>query len=324
MPLLEAIRLFKSIREQPVLRDISLSLEKGENLVIAGVTGSGKSSLLKIIAGLMQADSGEARFRGSRILGPDEKLIAGHPSIAYLSQHFELRNNYRVEELLDMANHMSPEKAARVIDICRIGHLLTRRTDQLSGGEKQRIATARLLVGEPELFLLDEPYSNLDLAHRQVMKDMIRDISREEDITCVLVSHDPADTLPWADRMLVLKNGEFVQEGSPEKIYRAPKDEYVAGLLGPYFLVPSADAVSTGLLGRPSTEDYLIVRPEDFRIAGAGQGAAATVLDIRFAGPNYQVRARWGNMEISFRSGERPSMQPGETIYLRLGPGQDT
>lgn len=320
MPLLEAIQLVKSIREQPVLRDISFTLEKGEKLAISGVTGSGKSSLLKIIAGLMQADSGEARFRGSRIRGPEEKLIAGHPSIAYLSQHFELRNNYRVEELVDMANQMSPEKAARIIDICRIGHLLSRRTDQLSGGEKQRIATARLLVGEPELFLLDEPYSNLDLAHRKVMKDVIRDISREEEITCVMVSHDPTDTLPWADRMLVLKNGQIVQEGSPETIYRAPADEYVAGLLGPYFLVPAAEAYGSGLLGSPSSEDHLIVRPEDFQITGPGEGAAATVQDIRFAGPHYHVLVRWHNADITLLSAGRPSLQTGETVYLRLRP----
>lgn len=323
MPLLESIRLSKSIREQPVLKDISFSLEEGENLVISGVTGSGKSSLLKIIAGLMQADSGEARFRSNRILGPDEKLIAGHPSIAYLSQHFELRNNYRVEELVDMANKKSPEKAARIIEICRVGHLLSRRTDQLSGGEKQRIATARLLLGSPELFLLDEPYSNLDPAHRQVMKDMIRDISREEDITCILVSHDPSDTLPWADRMLVLRNGEFVQEGSPEKIYQEPKDEYVAGLLGPYHLLPSAEALRTGLLVQAATQSSLIARPEDFRVTEAGQGASATVRDIRFAGPRYHVLVRWQNMDITILSEQRPSCQPGDTIYLRLNPGQD-
>jgi len=324
MPLLESIRLSKSIRAQPILQDISFTLDEGENLVISGVTGSGKSSLLKIIAGLMQADGGEARFRGIRIPGPEEKLIAGHPSIAYLSQHFELRNNYRVEELVDMANKKSPENAARIIEICRIGHLLSRRTDQLSGGEKQRIATARLLMGEPELFLLDEPYSNLDPAHRQVMKDMIRDISQEENITCILVSHDPSDTLPWADRMLVLRNGEFVQEGSPEKIYREPRDEYVAGLLGPYHLLPSAEAFGTGLIVQAAINDTLIARPEDFRVTEAGQGAPATVRDIRFAGPFYQVYVRWQNTDITILSQQHPTWQPGDTVYLRLKPGLDT
>lgn len=318
MPLLETHNLSKSIRDQPVLNAVSFILEEGENLVIAGATGSGKSSLLKIIAGLMQTDSGEARFRGKRILGPEEKLIAGHPSIAYLSQHFELRNNYRVEELLEMANKLPPEKYGAIIDICRIGHLRTRRTDQLSGGEKQRIATARLLLGEPELLLLDEPYSNLDLAHRQVMKDMIRDISNREGITCILVSHDPSDTLPWADRILVLKNGQWVQQGNPQQIYREPVDEYVAGLFGPFTRIPTDEAISCGLIGDNQGFPVLFARPENFHIVEEGQGAAAKVLDVRFAGNHYEIHAQLDNLTIIALSFTKPAFTRYDTIFLRL------
>jgi ABC-type Fe3+/spermidine/putrescine transport system ATPase subunit len=323
MPLLQALQLSKSIRDQPILRNISFSLEAGEKLVIAGVTGSGKSSLLKIIAGLMQTDGGEARFRGSRILGPTEKLMAGHPSIAYLSQHFELRNNYRVEELLEMANKMPEEKYGAIIEVCRIGHLLKRRTDQLSGGEKQRIATARLLMGEPELLLLDEPYSNLDLAHRQVMKDMIRDISNSEHITCILVSHDPADTLPWADRMLVLNNGQWIQEGSPEKIYREPVDEYVAGLLGPFTTFGLEEAMAGGLTDRAWNRNPLLVRPENFQVVDPGQGASAVVREVRFAGMFFEIQAIWANRLVTIHTTSRPSYTAGDTIHLKLDTGQE-
>jgi ABC-type sugar transport system ATPase subunit len=301
-----------------VLNDLGFHLREGENLVIGGATGSGQSTLLKIVAGLMQPDQGEARFRGKHIPGPLEKLVPGHPSIAYLSQHFELRNNYRVEELLEMANKLNDTGYASIIDICRIGHLLSRRTDQLSGGEKQRIATARLLLGDPELLILDEPYSNLDLLHRQVMKEVIRDISQRDNVTCILVSHDPSDTLNWADRMLVIRDGRWVQEGSPETLYRYPSDAYVAGLLGPYMPIPSDEALHAGLISHSSGEAHLFVRPEDFSVAGPGEGVCAIIQDIRFAGPHTEVYATWNRRAITFFVPSRGALQPGQEIWLQL------
>jgi ABC-type sugar transport system ATPase subunit len=318
MHLLDVAHVSKTIGTQAVLKDISFTLREGENLVIGGATGSGKSTLLKIIAGLMQPDAGEARFRGKHIPGPLEKLIPGHPSIAYLSQHFELRNNYRVEELLEMANKLTDSAFASIIDICRIGHLLSRRTDQLSGGEKQRIATARLLLGDPELLLLDEPYSNLDLLHRQVMKEVIRDISRRDNVTCILVSHDPADTLNWADRMLVIRDGQWVQEGSPETLYRNPTDAYVAGLLGPYIPISAEEARRSGLLANPTDQGQLYARPEDFRLVGEGEGARAVVDDIRFAGPHTEVYTTWNHQAVTFLVPERGGLYPGQEVWLRL------
>jgi iron(III) transport system ATP-binding protein len=319
MHLLDVAHVSKTIGTQAVLKDISFTLREGENLVIGGATGSGKSTLLKIIAGLMQPDAGEAQFRGKHIPGPLEKLIPGHPSIAYLSQHFELRNNYRVEELLEMANKLTDIAYASIIDICQIGHLLSRRTDQLSGGEKQRIATARLLLGDPELLLLDEPYSNLDLLHRQVMKEVIRDISRRDNVTCILVSHDPADTLNWADRMMFIRDGHWVQEGRPEDLYRRPADAYVAGLLGPYMPISAEEAHRFGLLlANPTDRGQLYARPEDFRLVGEGEGARAVVNDIRFAGPHTEVYATWNHQAVTFLVPERGGLYPGQEIWLRL------
>jgi iron(III) transport system ATP-binding protein len=318
MHLIDVIHVSKTIGTQAVLKDISCALREGEKLVIGGATGSGKSTLLKIIAGLIQPDAGEARFRGKHIPGPLEKLIPGHPSIAYLSQHFELRNNYRVEELLEMANKLNESAFASIIDICRIGHLLSRRTDQLSGGEKQRIATARLLLGDPELLLLDEPYSNLDLLHRQVMKEVIRDISRRDSVSCILVSHDPADTLNWADRLLVIRDGQWVQEGSPEALYRNPSDAYVAGLLGPYILVSAEEAHRSGLLSYQTDNALLYIRPEEFRLVGPGEGARAVIDDIRFAGPYTEVHATWNHRSVTFFVPEPGDLFPGQEVWLRL------
>ncbi len=219
------------------VKDIIFKQRKGRNLAIAGETGSGKSNLLKIIAGLATPPAGGVYFEGAKVAGPLERLIPGQPGIAYLSQHFELWNNYHVEEVLSYSNDLSPAESANLYQLCHIGHLLQRRTDQLSGGERQRIALARLLVHPPRLLLLDEPFSNLDLIHKRTLKTVIRDSAAKFGITSILVSHDPRDILPWADELLVLRDGRIVQQGIPREVYSAPVDEYSAALLGDYTLV---------------------------------------------------------------------------------------
>lgn len=129
-----------------MLQNVGFRQRRFEKLAVAGETGSGKSTLLKIVAGLTQPGEGEVLFEGQKVRGPEEKLLPGHPGIAYLSQHFELRNSYRVEEELEYASKMPAEQSRHVYEVCRVAHLLKRWTNQLSGGERQRIALARLLV----------------------------------------------------------------------------------------------------------------------------------------------------------------------------------
>lgn len=270
---------------QQILQDIHFSQQPFAHIAIAGETGSGKSTLLKIIAGLVQPDQGQALLNGEKIKGPDDQLVPGHKGVAYLSQHFELRNNYWVHEILSYANRLGEEEAARIYQICRIDHLLYRRTHELSGGEKQRIATARLLINDPVLLLLDEPFSNLDMIHRQLMKEVIRDITDHLKITMILVSHEPADILPWADQLMLMKAGRVVQQGSPREVYAHPKDRYCAGLLGPYNLL-SAETVAalTGTMEPAWQGRELMLRPEDLKLSTQGHGLKATVRASSFFG----------------------------------------
>jgi len=231
------------------LGDVRMVLSKGWKMAVAGETGSGKTTLLKTMAGLAQAEKGTVSFEGQRVLGPLEKLIPGHPGIAYLSQQFELPQHLRIEQVLEYANELPEEEAQELFRVCQIDHLMKRKTHQLSGGERQRIALAKLLIASPRLLLLDEPFSNLDMIHKEVLKSVIRDIGQRLDITCMLVSHDPLDTLSWADEILVLRDGKVVQQGPPMQVYQTPVDEYVAGLLGKYNLI-----------------DGRIVRPEQIGI----------------------------------------------------------
>ncbi|MBS1606991.1 MAG: ABC transporter ATP-binding protein [Bacteroidetes bacterium] len=278
---------------------ISFAQKKGQKLAIAGETGSGKSTLLKIISGLSEPSAGAVWFEGERVLGPKERLVPGQPGIAYLSQHFELWHNYRVEEILSYSNDLTPDESAELYAICHIDHLMGRRTDALSGGERQRIALARLLVKPPRLLLLDEPFSNLDMIHKDTLKRVIRNIGERLDITCILVSHDPLDLMAWADEILVLRNGGVEQQGPPERVYRQPVNEYVAGLFGRY-----------NLIGKT------FVRPEDIRIVDEGS-LEGVVESVVFQGWYYDVEVRLKNSTVALRTTVE-TLRKGDRVRIAL------
>lgn len=252
---------------------------KGKKMAVAGETGSGKTTLLKMIGGLASPDKGSVYFEGQRVLGPAEKLVPGHPGIAYLSQQFELPQHLRIEQVLEYANVLPEEDARTLFEVCRIDHLMKRRTNQLSGGERQRIALARLLTGAPRLLLLDEPFSNLDMIHKELLKTVIREVGQRLDITCILVTHDPQDALSWADEVIVIRDARIVQQGTPRQVYKQPVNEYVAELFGKYNLLEAGN-------GR-----RLFVRPEQFKVGKKALPAAmkGKVQRISFWGGFYET-----------------------------------
>lgn len=283
MNFLVAKGINKTEDEISILKNINFTQQAFEKLAVAGATGSGKTSLLKIIAGLITPTEGEVLFEGTRVKGPEEKLIAGHPQIAYLSQQFELLSHYRVEEIAEMKNLLSKTDAETIYQVCRIDHLLKRWTHQLSGGEKQRIALARLLIAAPKLLLLDEPYSNLDVIHKNILKNVIKDIGEQLKITCILVSHDPVDVLSWADTILVLKDGRLIQRGTPAEVYYQPVNEYTAGLFGKF------NVAHNSVFPNISTS-YRFIRPELLSISFNGNGVQGTVINITFMGSYYEYK----------------------------------
>ncbi|MBL7745924.1 MAG: ABC transporter ATP-binding protein [Chitinophagaceae bacterium] len=308
MALLQVNGISKEENGHFAVKAITFSQQASQKIAIAGETGSGKTTLLKLIAGLVQPDRGEVLFKNTKVAGPLDKLIPGHPAIAYLSQHFELRNNYRVEEELESKNLLPEAEANRIYTVCRIGHLLKRRTDQLSGGERQRIVLARLLTTSPELLLLDEPFSNLDAAHKTIIKTVIDEIGSALGISCILVSHDATDTLPWADKIIVLKNGELIQQGTPEEIYQQPVDEYCAALFGEYNLISILPA-NEALKGK-----QLLVRPEQFRIGDDGSLVFTGVIQrILYHGAYYTLEVQTGEQLLKIRVNER-QFATGDTI----------
>lgn len=302
------------------VHNISFVQEQYQQIAIVGETGSGKTSLLKMIGGFLQPDSGEIIFEGSRARGPYEKLLPGHPRIAYLSQHFELRNNYRVEEELEARNKLTTTDAEAIYKICRIDHLLKRRTDQLSGGERQRIVLARLLTTSPSLLLLDEPYSNLDRHHTQVIKDVLKDLVEQWKISCIMVSHDAEDLLAWADRVLVLRNGCIIQDGSPETIYQQPLDRYTASLLGEYNLLEPALAERLLPAYKEDPPKKWMLRPEQLGLGGVEQTSVSVCIrEMHYCGSHYMALVETMGQVLKVRTSR--TYQPGETFGLYLAQG---
>jgi ABC-type Fe3+/spermidine/putrescine transport system ATPase subunit len=314
MALLEVRHISKTIKDNIIIDDISFEQKALQKIAITGASGSGKTTLLKMITGHLQPTSGTIFFNGEKVLGPQEKLLPGHKQIAYLSQQYELLNNYRVEELIWFDDKMEESEATQLFEICKIHHLLKRRTDQLSGGEKQRIALCNLLVKKPKMLVLDEPFSNLDLIHTEILKTVLEDITERLQITCTLTSHDPDDTLPWADEILVIKDGKILQQGTPQKLYHKPMNEYVAGLFGKYNLLTPQIA---SLFGVASKENDVITRPEYFKISKNETGVSGVIKKINFRGSFYEVEVTVEGAKIIVKT-DSEEWAVGEKVFLEF------
>jgi ABC-type sulfate/molybdate transport systems ATPase subunit len=316
-PILKVSAISKKVSEVFALREINFTQYKGQKIGVAGATGSGKSTLLKIISGLEDSDSGEIFFESTKVKGPAYRLIPGEPGIAYLSQHYELRNHYRMEELLSYANNLPEGEAEQLFDLCRISHLLKRKTDQLSGGEKQRIALARLLLTAPRLLILDEPFSNLDLIHTTILKAVIDDISDKMGLSCILASHDPADLLPWADELIIIKDGIIIQQDKPVQVYHKPKEEYAGALLGKYNLL-NAEFAALFSVPAVSKGKHIFLRPEHFAISKEKKyGVQAVIEKLTFHGNYLEATVSVANQKITTYT-DNHSLNEGDHVYISV------
>ena len=293
--ILSAHRIGKSYGEQTVLYPLDLQVIAGEKLGIIGETGSGKTTLLRSLAGLVQLDQGSVFFQEERVLGPAEKLLPGHPLIAYLSQSVDLRNQYRVRDLLELNSIQDLKDDVVLAKLCRIDHLMDRMTDQLSGGERQRIGLAIALAKKPRVLLLDEPFSNLDIGHRNTLRAILDDLHQDLKLTLLIISHNPTEILGWADRIVVMRAGQCVQTGTSEQIYTKPIDEYVAQLLGPYNLIPNS-----------ISNQSRITRPENFWLQQEQEtGWNGMIVKKEFEGSStlYTVLTDLGTIQIRTNDG---------------------
>lgn len=299
----------KIYQHNTILHDVIFELEQNKNVAIVGVSGSGKTSLLKIISGHLQTTEGEVFFEGKKVVGPLEKLLPGHNSIGYLSQHYELNNNYIVKDLLLFREKISIQKIEELFEICKVNHLLNRKTNELSGGEKQRIALCKILINQPKLLVLDEPFSNLDLWHSNILKLVLQHLQQELKITIVLASHNPLDTLNWAHEIIVLQQGKIVQKANPETIFFKPVNEYVASLFANY----------TNLQTLLQLPNFCIARPSQISLQNPSNSTLHGIIKaINFFGNYYEIEVEVDKQICFIHSTITPKTIVGQKAGLSI------
>ena len=260
--------MVKRFGNTEILKGINLSVEKGDFLVLVGPSGCGKSTLLSMIAGLEPISSGEVRINGRRV----NELHPSQRDIAMVFQSYALYPNMTVGQNiafgLEMRRVPKAEREAsvtRVADILQMAHLLKRKPSQLSGGQRQRVAMGRALVRDPQVFLFDEPLSNLDAKLRVDMRTEIKKLHERMRTTIVYVTHDQIEAMTLATQIAVMKDGEVLQFGSPAEIYNNPANLFVADFMGSpaMNLVPASVRVENGkivvVLARFGEDDLVLV-----------------------------------------------------------------
>jgi ABC-type sulfate/molybdate transport systems ATPase subunit len=247
------------------VNNVTLSIQPGKITAIVGESGSGKSTLLRLFYGLLDPDNGEVRFKNEMVMGPVEKLIPGHDRMKMVTQHTDDLNLFanvgqNVSTLLPNTNlEYKHSETDRLLRQLKIYHLKQQRIFDLSGGEKQRVAIARALITKPEILFLDEPFNQVDASFREGLQQNIREIVKETGLTVVMVSHDPAEVLSMADTMVVVKDGEIVESGTPQEMYNNPKILYTAQLLSHCSVLTREQAL---LCGITSKMDWIGINPE--------------------------------------------------------------
>lgn len=303
------------------VREVTASIAKGKVIAIVGESGSGKSTLLKLIYGLLSPDQGSVFFKGEAILGPEEKLIPGHDSMKMVTQDFSL-NTYakvydNVASMLPNTNlKYKEEKSWEIMKFLRIDHLHNKRVSDLSGGEQQRVAIARAIITEPEVLLMDEPFSQVDTPLKTHLRADIKRLSHDLGITVILVSHDPVDGLSLADQIIVLNQGEIVESGSPEQLYNHPQDVYTSRLLADCNVLSRSEAKTLGL---KAGKDTVAIYPEWVDLKRSWSSKNFILIDSFFKGVYEELLLERDGVRIRAINRNIHLYKKGESVPVILG-----
>ncbi|MFZ2653246.1 MAG: sn-glycerol-3-phosphate import ATP-binding protein UgpC [Burkholderiaceae bacterium] len=317
----------------PVIHGVSADIADGEFIVIVGPSGCGKSTLLRMVAGLEEITGGEIAIAGRVVndVEPADRDIAMVFQNYALYPHMSVFDNMAYG--LKIAKVPLDEIKARVAkaaQILEIGPYLTRRPRELSGGQRQRVAMGRAIVRQPQVFLFDEPLSNLDAKLRAQTRLEIQKLHRELGVTSLFVTHDQVEAMTLAQRMLVMNAGRMEQIGTPEQVYQAPATTFVAGFIGspPMNLIAGRAEGSTFRSGgqalalprRAPREGELILglRPEHVELSDApGAGWPLHVDVVEMLGAERLVYGKLGQALFTARiDGTRPAPAVGSTVSL--------
>ena len=319
-----------------VIRGVDIDIADGEFAVLVGPSGCGKSTLLRMIAGLEEIGSGEIEIGGKVVnnMQPKERDIAMVFQNYALYPHMKVRDNLAFSMLLAKRPRAEVDaRVAKAAAILGLTDLLDRYPRQLSGGQRQRVAMGRCIVRDPQVFLFDEPLSNLDAKLRVAMRTELKELHQRLKTTSLYVTHDQIEAMTMADQIVLMRDGVVEQRGKPLELYDRPANLFVAGFIGSpamNFLpgrirrearcarVEMANGLSVPLNGNVAGEDgqhvVLGTRPEHLTLAS--DGLPATVVVVEPTGADTQVFAKVGETEITAVFRERHDFRAGDAISL--------
>mgnify|MGYP001829013415 FL=1 len=314
--MLEVDNLSFSYGSHSVLEDLSFRVSPGEYLAVMGESGCGKSTLLKLLYGALPFEGGRIRWKQHAIKGPEHQLVPGGEFIKYLAQDFDLMPHATVaENLHKFLSAAEPEETnARIAELLSTMDLEQYRdvkVNLLSGGEQQRVALARVLARRPEVLLLDEPFSHIDHFRRNKLRRNLFGFLKREKISCICASHDYHDVLPFADRVMVLRDRDILDLRPTAELFEKPRKLYTAELLGEANLVPIEVLKSYA-----STTRNIIVYSHEFRMSRKS-GMPVTVKQTYYFGSHYRI---YGIMESGkgvYFDTDSP-LEKGKKIYLNV------
>ncbi|PUE14910.1 ABC transporter ATP-binding protein [Limnohabitans sp. MMS-10A-178] len=328
----------KNFGDVPILHGVDIEIEDGSFTVLVGPSGCGKSTLLRMIAGLEEINSGQINIGSREVnnLPPKERDIAMVFQNYALYPHMTVGENMAFS--LTLAKKPQAEidtKVARAADILALGSLLDRYPRQLSGGQRQRVAMGRAIVRDPQVFLFDEPLSNLDAKLRVAMRSEIKELHQRLKTTSIYVTHDQIEAMTMGDQIVVMRDGRIEQKGSPLDLYDMPANQFVAGFIGspamnflPGKLLVSGgqcqvelnDGLKLDLLspvqGQNGQPVIFGTRPEHLTLVSSG-GISAHVSVLEPTGMDTFVACKHEGVEFSAVFRERHEFQLGSTINLQ-------
>ncbi|WP_242094190.1 ABC transporter ATP-binding protein [Aestuariivivens sediminicola] len=292
-----------SYHKAPVLTDISFQLNSGETLAVIGESGSGKSTLLKLLYGEYDLNKGHIFWKDVEILGPKFNLITGPDFMKYVAQEFDLMPYTSVSENIStfLSNFYPEEKANRIKELLEVVELTEysqTKVKYLSGGQKQRVALARALAKQPEIVLLDEPFSHIDNFKKQSLRRSLFSFLEKENITCIVATHDKDDVISYAQKMIVLDGTKLIANNTPETLYSNPINKLVASFFGEFNVIDGQIIYANALKVVPKSE------------------LKATVEQSYFKGHYYLIKAQLKGKTVFF---EHPSkIKPQSQVHLSI------
>jgi iron(III) transport system ATP-binding protein len=311
------------------IEDVSFSVRSGERVAILGPNGSGKTSLLRLILGLETPDSGTISWsdtvlskEGRVLVLPEDRSMGILFQEGALFPHLTVRENVAVALPPGTSGAAGRPLVDRALDIARIGHLDDRSVPALSGGEQQRVALARALVQRPGVLLLDEPFRSLDGPAKREILSELRVIVQREDMATLLVTHDTEEAAAFSDRVVILRAGRKIQEGSFAEIYDHPADRFTADFLGPVQTIDVEQARRCGL-GLPpgGGASKLLFRPEHLVLTAVPDSEAdgLRVAHVRSTGALQEIAILLPDgTELLSRVPAHASPQPGRKVSARI------